>query len=146
MFFITVGFLIDVRVFVDTLASNLALVSSIVGGLIATKWLAAAVIRTRLGYSRNEGLMMWSLSLPQVASTLAAALTAYESKSADGRRLIDEPVLNGVIVLMVVTSLLGPILTELIAKRMTAGSLNDARPRNVDLAIPAVQAEPERTA
>jgi hypothetical protein len=62
--------------------------------------------------------MMWSLSLPQVAATLAAALTAYEAKAADGTRLIDEPVLNSVIVLMVVTSLLGPILTDVFGKRL----------------------------
>ena len=61
---------------------------------------------------------MWSLSLPQVAATLAAALVAYEAQDAQGRRLIDEPVLNSVIVLMVITSVLGPILTELFGKRL----------------------------
>ena len=63
---------------------------------------------------------MWSLSLPQVAATLAAALVAFEAKNAAGRRLIDEPVLNSVIVLMVVTSILGPILTEQFGKRLAA--------------------------
>jgi hypothetical protein len=58
------------------------------------------------------GLTMWSLSLPQVAATLAAALVAYETKNAAGERLIGEPVLNSVIVLLVVSSVLGPILTE----------------------------------
>jgi Na+:H+ antiporter len=61
---------------------------------------------------------MWSLSLPEVAATLAAALVAYEAQDAQGRRLIDEPVLNSVIVLMVITSVLGPILTELFGKRL----------------------------
>jgi hypothetical protein len=75
-----------------------------------------------LGYTRDEGLMMWSLSLPQVAATLAAALTAYEAKAADGSRLSDEPVLNSVVVLMVVTSLLGPILTDIIGKRLAASN------------------------
>jgi hypothetical protein len=55
-----------------------------------------------------------------VAATLAAALTAYEAKAADGSRLIDEPVLNSVIVLMVVTSVLGPVLTELFGRRLAA--------------------------
>jgi Kef-type K+ transport system membrane component KefB len=122
MFFITVGFLIDVRVFLGTLASNFPLVCSIVGGLIIAKWIAAVVTQWRFGYSRDEGLMMWSLSLPQVAATLAAALTAYQAQNAQGRRLIDEPVLNSIIVLMVVTSLLGPILTELLGTRMIAQS------------------------
>jgi hypothetical protein len=33
---------------------------------------------------------MWSLSLPQVVATLAAALVAFEARNATGRRLIDE--------------------------------------------------------
>jgi hypothetical protein len=47
-----------------------------------------------------------------VAATLAAALVAYNTTNAAGERLIGEPVLNSVIVLLVVTSVLGPILTE----------------------------------
>jgi Kef-type K+ transport system membrane component KefB len=120
MFFVVVGFLINVRVFFETLVSNLTLVSAVVLGLIASKWIAAFVTQKLLRYSRNEGLMMWSLSLPQVAATLAAALTAYEAKSANGSRPIDEPVLNSVIVLMVVTSVLGPVLTELFGRRLVA--------------------------
>ena len=56
--------------------------------------------------------------LRRVAATLAAALTAYEAKAADGSRLIDEPVLNSVIVLLVVTSVLGPVLTEVFGRRL----------------------------
>jgi Kef-type K+ transport system membrane component KefB len=121
MFFITVGFLIDLRVFATTIASHLGLVVAIVGGLIASKLLAALLTRWAFGYSRYQGLVMWSLSLPQVAATLAAALVAFEAKNAEGRRLIDEPVLNSVIVLMVVTSILGPILTEQLGKRLASG-------------------------
>jgi hypothetical protein len=61
---------------------------------------------------------MWSLSIPQVAATLAAALVAYNTTNAAGERLIGEPVLNAVIVLLVVTSVLGPILTERFAKQL----------------------------
>ena len=123
MFFITVGFLINVRVFWATLVSNYALVGGIVGGLILGKWLAAVLTQKLLGYSRVEGLTMWALSLPQVAATLAAAMTAYQAKAADGTRLIDEPVLNSVIVLMVVTSLLGPILTEVFGRRLATDNI-----------------------
>ena len=86
MFFITVGFLIDVRVFATTLATHLGLVVGIVGGLIVSKLLAALLARRAFGYSRYQGLVMWSLSLPQVAATLAAALVAYEAKDAAGSK------------------------------------------------------------
>jgi hypothetical protein len=63
---------------------------------------------------------MWSLSLPQVAATLAAALVAYNTTNAAGERLIGEPVLNAVIVLLVVTSVLGPVLTDRYARKLPA--------------------------
>jgi hypothetical protein len=65
---------------------------------------------------------MWSLSLPQVAATLAAALVAFNAQNAAGQRLIDEPVLNSVIVLMVATSFLGPILTDVFGRRLVAAA------------------------
>ena len=37
---------------------------------------------------------------------------AYQTMNAAGVRLIDEPVINTVVVLMVTTSILGPMLTE----------------------------------
>jgi hypothetical protein len=49
---------------------------------------------------------------------LAAALVAFETRNAEGVRLIDEPVVNTVIVLMVVTSVLGPVLTERAGQRL----------------------------
>jgi Na+:H+ antiporter len=137
MFFITVGFLIDVRVFATTLASHLGLVVGIVGGLIASKLLAALLARRAFGYSRYQGLVMWSLSLPQVAATLAAALVAYEAQDAKGRRLIDETALNSVIVLMVVTSILGPILTEQFGKRLKAAG-QTSTPSSSEVALASV--------
>lgn len=118
VFFLTIGFLIDLRAFAATLADHFWLVAGIVGGLVGSKLLAAEVARRLFGYSRTEGLTMWSLSLPQVAATLAAALVAYNTTNAAGERLIGEPVLNSVIVLLVVTSVLGPILTERFARRL----------------------------
>src|SRR5207249_950899 len=104
MFFLTIGFLIDIRVFANTILSHSGLCACVVGGLIFAKMLAASVAQRLFGYSTTEGLLMGALSLPQVAATLAAALVAFETKNAEGVRLIDEPVINTVIVLMVVTS------------------------------------------
>ena len=78
----------------------------------------AEIARRAFGYTRIEGLTMWSLSITQVAATLAAALVAYNTTDPAGERLIGESVLNSVIVLLVVTSVLGPILTEAFAKRL----------------------------
>jgi Kef-type K+ transport system membrane component KefB len=58
LFFITVGFLIDVRVFAGTIIGNIAFVAAIVGGLIGAKLLAARIVQQACGYSRNERYMM----------------------------------------------------------------------------------------
>ena len=50
-------------------------------------------------------------TLPQVAATLAATLVAYHTVDAVGQRLLDEKLLNAVLVLMLATSVLGPVLT-----------------------------------
>jgi Kef-type K+ transport system membrane component KefB len=112
MFFVSIGFLIDVVLFAETLVDRIGLVVGILGGLIAAKYLAARLTQRIYGYSRSEEHLIWSLSLPQVAATLAAALAAYETKNAAGERLIDLAALNTMLVLVVVTSVLGPILTE----------------------------------
>jgi hypothetical protein len=60
----------------------------------------------------------WSLTLPQVAATLAATLVAYDTFNPAGQRLIDSRLLNVVLVLVLTTSILGPVLTEHFAPRM----------------------------
>jgi len=120
VFFVSIGFLIDTRVFLQTLIGKPWLVVGIVGGLIASKFLAARLTQRLFRYSHTQGGMIWSLSLPQVAATLAAALVAFQTKNSAGVRLIDEPVLNTVLVMVVVTSILGPILTEYFGRQRLA--------------------------
>jgi hypothetical protein len=43
---------------------------------------------------------------------IAAALVAHDTLSHDGHRLLDEHTLDAVLVLMLATSILGPVLTE----------------------------------
>jgi Na+:H+ antiporter len=140
VFFVTVGFLINPRVFVESTINHFGLVSSIVLGLIVAKLLAALIATRAFHYTKDEGLIMWSLSLPQVAATLAAALVAYEAQNSAGERLIDEPVLNSVIVLMVVTSVLGPVLTESFGRRLVAANTTADHPAG--LAPHAQQEQP----
>jgi Kef-type K+ transport system membrane component KefB len=121
-FFLTIGFLIDVRVFAGTIVNNFGLCVGIVGGLIVAKFVAAFAAQKLFGYSTNEGWLMGALSLPQVAATLAAALVAFQTTNSAGVRLIDEPVINTVIVLMVVTAVFGPILTERFGERLVANA------------------------
>ncbi|MBD2432894.1 MULTISPECIES: cation:proton antiporter [Fischerella] len=109
-FFVDMGLLIDIPAFIKTL-SSVWLTVAIVVALIGSKFIAAFLAKLLYRYNIPELLTMWSLSLPQVAATLAAALVAYETVNPAGERLINEGVLNSVIVLMLVTSIMGPVIT-----------------------------------
>ncbi|WP_414545751.1 cation:proton antiporter [Nostoc sp. CCY0012] len=109
-FFVDMGLLINIPAFIQTL-SSVWLTVVIVTALIGSKFIAALLAKLVYRYSNVEMLTMWSLSLPQVAATLAAALVGYQTLNPAGERLISEGVLNSVIVLMLVTSILGPLIT-----------------------------------
>ncbi|MBE8987190.1 cation:proton antiporter [Nostoc sp. LEGE 12450] len=109
-FFVDMGLLINIPAFIKTL-SSIWLTLVIVVALIGSKFIAAFLAKLLYRYNTAELLTMWSLSLPQVAATLAATLVAYQTKNPAGERLISEAVLNSVIVLMLVTAILGPIIT-----------------------------------
>jgi hypothetical protein len=53
-----------------------------------------------------------------VAVTLAATLVAYDTFDSAGQRLLGRELLNAVLVLMLTTSILGPVLTERFAPRL----------------------------
>ena len=105
IFFVDMGLLIDVSAFVKNI-SAIWLTSAIVVGLITSKFLAALLAKFVYRYNWREMLTMWSLSMPQVAATLAATLVGYRAG------ILNEQVLNSVIVLMVVTSTAGPLITS----------------------------------
>lgn len=122
IFFIDLGLLIDIPGFISSL-SSIWLTVAIVIGLISSKFGAALLAKLVYRYNFYELLTMWSLSLPQVAATLAATLVGYRAG------LLNEDVLNGVIVLMLVTATLGPLITA----------------RSAIHLVPIAAAEPEST-
>jgi len=117
-FFIVTGFLIDPLAFARSIADDYPLVAGIVGTLALGKWIAAAVAGRAFGYTPSARLTVWSLTLPQVAATLAATLVAYDTFDAARRRLLDGRMFHAVLVLVLVTSILGPVMTERFASRM----------------------------
>ncbi|MBR1159718.1 cation:proton antiporter [Bradyrhizobium elkanii] len=116
VFFIAAGFLVDFRIFFGTLIHQPLLVLGVLAALFGGKWLAAEAAGRKLGYSRPERDLMFALTIPQVAATLAVALVAYSTMNTAGQRLIDQAMLNATVVLVIVSSLVGLILTERAAR------------------------------
>jgi Kef-type K+ transport system membrane component KefB len=104
IFFIDLGLLVDIPAFISSLGA-IWMTVAIVVGLISSKFLAAFFAKLAYRYSTREMITMWSLSMPQVAATLAATLVGVRAG------LLTEDVLNAVIVLMLVTATLGPLIT-----------------------------------
>lgn len=124
-FFIVTGFLIDPVLFFRSIVDNFALSSAVILALVLGKWVAAEIAGRAFHYSSAARLTVWSLTLPQVAATLAAALVAYDTFDRAGQRLIDGRLLNVVLVLMLTTAILGPIMTARFAPRMLPEKMPD---------------------
>lgn len=118
IFFVVTGFLIALAEFAEAVVDNFWLVAGIVAALIVGKGVAAFLVGQAFGYARPAKLEMWALTLPQVAATLAATLLGHQTLNEAGVRLLDEKMLNAVLVLLVVTSILGPLMTELLTPRL----------------------------
>ena len=118
IFFIVTGFLIDPLVFVHSIIDNFSLVAAIIVALLAGKGIAAELAGRAFTYTPAARLTMWSLTLPQVAATLAATLVAFHTFDPAGQPLIDRRMLDVVLVLMLSTATLGPVLTQQFAPRM----------------------------
>jgi Kef-type K+ transport system membrane component KefB len=101
-----------------TIIDNFWLVAGMVASLILGKGIAAAIAGRAFGYGRQATLAVWAMTMPQVAATLAAAMVGYDTFNAAGQRLLAEEIFNASLVLLIVTSLLGPVLTELFTPGM----------------------------
>jgi len=127
IFLVVTGFLIDPIAFARSIADHFALAASVVGALILGKGLAAAIAARAFKYTRAAMMTVWSLTLPQLAATLAATLVGFDTLNSAGQRLIDENVLDVVFVLILVTATIGPIMTERYAPLMLASSRSSER-------------------
>ena len=115
-FLIGVGMLINFRAFVnDWETIKVAIVMSVVATL--AKFIAAWLTQKSFKYSADQRRLIFGLSNAQAASTLAAVLIGYNviiGQNADGEpiRLLNEAVLNGTILMILVTCTIASFVTQ----------------------------------
>ena len=126
IFFVDMGLLLDLKAFQDVFRS-IGIPLSIVAALVISKFLAAFVAKLIFRYSWQQTITMWSLSLPQVAATLAAALIAFQAQ------IINERVFNSVILLMLVTAVAGPLITSHSAAQLTSSDVAEPETGNLEV-------------
>ncbi|MCC5656714.1 cation:proton antiporter [Nostoc sp. XA010] len=129
IFFVDLGLTINLPALVNNL-DTLKLTLLMIISFIVSKLIAAFFTKLVYRYNWQEMLTIWSLSLPQVATTLAATLVGYRAG------LLPLEVLHSVIVLMVVTSSLGPLITNRIAVGLNSSPAEDPAPPQPDQNAP----------
>jgi hypothetical protein len=55
-----------------------------------------------------------------MAATLASAVVGYQVRNAAGERLLDERFINATLFMVVVTCVIGPVLTSRFIRRLSA--------------------------
>ena len=114
-FLIGVGMLIDVHVIFG--GGNALMVAAImISVALFGKWVACFIVRKTNRMSRPEGYLMYGLSTAQAAATLAAVMVGYNVVLPDGSRLLNEDVLNGTILLILVTCIVSSLITDKTAR------------------------------
>ncbi|MCC5638831.1 cation:proton antiporter [Nostoc sp. CHAB 5844] len=112
IFFVNLGLLIDLPAWGRSI-TTLKLMLLVVVSVIVSKFLAALLAKLFYHYNWQEMLTMWSISLPQVSTTLAATFVGYRAG------LLSTEVLHSVVALMLITSTLGTLLTNRLAVALT---------------------------
>ena len=115
-FFLMIGMRINAAETLRMLWDNPLFSVGLVIALVGAKFLAAWSVGLLSGYSVLDRLNMWSLTLPQVAATIAATVVAHRTINAAGEPLIDKTVVSGIFVLVMLTATFGPILTGRFSK------------------------------
>lgn len=115
-FLIGVGMMLDLNViFGEGDALKVAAVMTVTA--LTGKWLACWLTQKIYGMAKIERKLVYGLSTAQAAATLAAVLIGYETILPDGSRLLNEDVLNGTILLILVTCIVSSMITESSAKK-----------------------------
>jgi len=117
-FLIGVGMLVDLRVLFrgpDALivAGSLTLVA------LVGKYLSATFTQWIFKYTRNQRLLIFGLSSAHAAATLAIILVGYEAK------IIDDNILNGTIILILVTCIVASVATEKASRKIVSAEETD---------------------
>lgn len=127
-FLIHVGMLADFGIFFNGPAALIA-VGLIVSLSLILKWLPAFLTARIFRYRPEERRVIFGLSVAQAASTLAAALVGYKLG------LVNDNVLNGIIIMILVTCMVSALIVESAGRKLVVLEANRR---------PEVQKEQER--
>ena len=116
-FLIGVGMMIDISVLFEG-GNALVVAAVMVATALTGKWLASLLVSKAYRMSPGERNLMFGLSTSQAAATLAAAIVGHEIVLPDGSRLLNDDVLNGTILLILVTCIVSSIVADRASRKL----------------------------
>ena len=120
-FLISVGMIVDVRVLLNGSTALIVAATLSVVALIG-KWLAAALSQWIFRFSAAQRQLVFGLSSAHAAATLAVILVGFKAG------ILDENILNGTIILILITCIVASIATERAAKNILLHDSEGAQP------------------
>jgi Kef-type K+ transport system membrane component KefB len=114
-FLISVGMLVDISVITKGPGAWIV-AGTLTAVAIFGKWLAALVTQLSFKFSRAQRQLIFGLSSAHAAATLAVILVGFNAG------ILNENVLNGTIILILVTCVLASFVTEKAAKKIVLES------------------------
>jgi Kef-type K+ transport system membrane component KefB len=110
VFFVDTGMRLELEAFAET--GTWLVAGTLIGVVLASKLAAAWIAGALFGYGRTARVLVFGLTIPQAAATLAVMTTA------EGAGLIDAATVDAVIVTIFATCLLGALVTRAAADRL----------------------------
>lgn len=108
-FLISVGMLVDISVILKGPTALLIAATLTIVALLG-KWLAALITQLIFRYSRDQRMLIFGLSSSHAAATLAIILVGFNAG------ILDENILNGTIILILITCVVASFVTEKASK------------------------------
>jgi Kef-type K+ transport system membrane component KefB len=136
-FLIGVGMLIDYRAFIQDFETiKVALIISAIATL--GKFLAAWVTQKTFKFTRDERRIIFGLSNAQAAATLAAVLVGYniiigELPNGEPERLLGDTILNGAILMILVTCTISSFASQKAAKNIALAEADESEKDEAEL-------------
>ena len=109
-FLIGVGMLINLEALTHLEAMKISAVMVVCA--LVTKWLAAYATQKIFSMRSGDRKIIYGLTNSRAAATLAIVLVGYGIILPDGSHLLDENVLNGAMILIVVTCIVSSVITD----------------------------------
>ncbi|HEX8692373.1 MAG TPA: cation:proton antiporter [Longimicrobium sp.] len=109
-FLLSVGMLVNVRALSGARVWTVSVALTL--GVLLAKWVAAKASEKAFGWERDEGWVVFGLSVPHAAGTLAIVLVGFDVG------LLDTAEVNGVVLMILATCLAGPWAVERFGRRV----------------------------